>query len=234
MSQFEVLSTTASVTVLFAGDQPAARGPFLTEIATEFAQAFAFGSLGLQQAVRAQGQIGSWLAEKGQFKDGSKIILIDECRGSLTDLQVRTCDAETQIAERAMSDIWRTLCSLHSKRMTGPPASTDWRKLGNMAYESSATIRTTRSFPAFFPTAALLRDEVLERLRSSPMKQLDPMFRFAVEVPMTLGRRALTARVAFEPRHYSDDPGVLFTSSPLRSEHHLEMIEQIFNKTFTE
>lgn len=233
MSEFQVQSSTSTVSVLFAGDQPAAKGPFSPEIATEFAQNFQFGALGLQQSApaRGQGQIGGWLAEKGQHKEGSKIVLIDECRGNLGELQLRVSDSDTRTAEKALAEVWKTLCSLYTKRMAKPATTADIDKLGTTFYESTATVKIDREFLDFFPTARLLRDDVMERLKSGQVKSLDPVFRFVIEVPVTAGRRVFNARVSFEPRLPANDPSVLFTSSPLRSEQHHEVIRTILERS---
>jgi hypothetical protein len=130
-----------------------------------------------------------------------------------------------------MTEVWKSLSSLYTKRIKGPSVgSAEWQKLGTAVYESTATIKADREFSDFFPTAAILRDGVQERLPPAQMRSADPMFRFAVELPMTVGRRILSGRVIFEPRYSADNPHVFFTSSPLRSDQHLGLLELLFSK----
>lgn len=228
MSAFEILSSSAAVTALFAGDQPIARGPFLPEIGRPFAEEFQFGSLGLVPTV-AGAQAGMWQAENGQFKEGTHVALIENCRGSLTELSATVAEVDTRTAEKALREIWGTLGRLYRQNHSDAERAVNLDQLGTFAFESSATVKGNKSFAELFPLAEKIRAEVANNVEAPVKTFEEPMFRMGIDMPLLLGRRLVSRRVVFEPRYYVQDKDkVFFARAPIRS----EQLEQVLRKIF--
>jgi hypothetical protein len=213
MPLLETQRVVSQCFALFEGDQPDAAGPFYRDVAEKFGKQFDFAEIA--PGTRADGTI-VWVANHGR----SGAFRIERAQGSLSDLVVDVVGT-THDARAALNAVWEHLSSKAGQRQ---PLD----RLATICDQTTAVVVLDVDFTRFMPVAAALRDAAIQSLVDSVRPLRAPLFRFTIDIPVSISGRNVSRSVTFEPRATAS-PGrrVFYTQSPLPSEEHLKLIERI-------
>ncbi len=217
VNAFEVVSLQAAAGAKLTVDEPAVALGGTSSSAQDLVNRFSF------RAVQVlQGDPFSWMASFGEWKRGDRGLKIYNAMGGSRDLSVMV-DGDSAAAGDLLDAVWK---ALNQGRGGAPPKLED---RGLLYHLTTAVVRLPKAFTEFFPPARVLRDaarEALERAGLSP--PTDPAFRFSIDVTSAWSGLSVPLEVRFEPRvGTKSEDRVFFTSSPLRSEEHLALLERL-------
>ena len=217
------LTCTSQVSALFDVDEEVVLGALVENIAQPFAEAFR-----LSQVVGATQSDGTmiWVATVGEFRQGSAPIAINQISGNTNELSV-VVRGTSDDAVVALKEVWKTLSVLANRPVR------DLEAISTLVYVTTLTVELPLSFERIFPAAQVLRKSVLSRLGDQLVRNPDAVQpRFSIELPLTYGKRDVPRKLTFEPR-VTGKPGlhVFWTQSPLRSEEHVKLIEELLAQT---
>jgi hypothetical protein len=220
-------SLIAEVGIVLRGNHMAAALPLFLTHADELGNKFRFPAI---EQAQAEGQL-FWVARNGECRLSSERLLkIDSARGNAR-LLFAAVRGHTKDALDVLEEIWAQLSEM-AKRSPLPGA--DERlcrvsELGVQLLRTTAEVELPLSFEQLFPAAAFLRKEIEERLGSSNDDvRIHPVPRFSIALQREVGSIRADTRLTIEPRAgESAGSRIFFTSSPLDSNEHLRLLEDL-------
>jgi hypothetical protein len=221
----KVLQLLSELTVYFDGSQNAAGSPMYGGEA--LGKRFEFNEVSTIQ--RADG-IPCWIAKQGRHGEHR----IYQAHGNDIELSV-TLDltkAKREMAsvQTVLEEMWSYLWKTSEE---GAAPSIDG--LGTVLDGTLAVLETDESFEQIVPPARSMREAAVAHLGSSIVSSVAAsslVFRFSIDINITVGQRLMLRRVTLEPRTTSrPNVHVLFTQSPLPFDKHLIMVRSVLPKT---
>ncbi len=211
------LQTTASY--VFAADNARARAPFDQDVGVALAKEFFAADVVVQAGERPV-----WVARQGTCKFSEKRrIVCGSLIGSAHELTV-SAEGPTEDAKDVLNELWSKLGEVtgeSSVNMTDFP--------GVFVFGTTAIVRVPGGFDSAFPGINRVHECARAKLGKALVQRPD-VVQFRIDIPVEFAVRGLNVRRSFviEPRFTAlTDDHIFFTVSPLNSNDHIEMLEQL-------
>jgi hypothetical protein len=220
VSAVEVLRCTSGVQFVFKADQARGMVLFDPEYSVQFAKRF---NLSEPQIVEGN-PANLWQYARGVFRlsDKRKLVL-GPIVGNENELGVFV-EGTSEDALDLLREIWSVLSELAEEEL-----STLDESLGAVAYITTAVVRMPKTHRELFPGVELLARYTRQGLRD-PVIGVPGVEAFRVETRCTVPVGAISVERAtiIEPRFTAKaDDRIFFTQSPLRSDLHITMLEDL-------
>jgi hypothetical protein len=157
----------------------------------------------------------------------SPLINIGNAQGNDLYLAVNV-DGNSDVAERALGHVWKTLVRIAREDYPDayPDASDDIQSLGRREDATTAVVELPLTFNALFPSFARMCEAAQQHLGRDGV--VAPQPQVALTLQYMVGGALATGVITIAPRHgETPESRIVFSNSPLPSDVHLKMLEQI-------
>lgn len=220
MSNVTVIRCTSVAQFVFSVDQPRCGVVWDGEKREVFEKRF--GLLGLQ-VLEGNGMY-MWQYPKGLCKLGEQRKLqLGFVQGNENEIGVHV-EGTTEDAIDALREIWFAIGEIAEEKEVALDES-----LGTFAYSTTAVVQLSRTYRELFPGLELIARHTREGLGASLMGAPGvEQFRIESHVRSAVGALAVDRATIIEPRFTSKaEDRIFFTQSPLRSDLHKAMLEDL-------
>ncbi|MBK6465357.1 MAG: hypothetical protein IPF92_30785 [Myxococcales bacterium] len=215
--EIEVQSLRSMAGYVFAGDNRCLERPFLPGVGATLAKKFAAVNFSVN------GDLGLWSVREGQVVFGERSLRLHTLIGGANELAA-TVEGTTADARDVLREAWTHIVSLADEPMSELSSIP-----GADATSTVAVVRLPVLPEELFPPLTVLMARTRACLGTAMVEGPGQRpFSFTVPITVAIGGLNVQRDLRIEPRATARDTDrVYFTTSPLPSEDHLEMLRAV-------
>jgi hypothetical protein len=219
----EVVRLLSMAGYLFAADNQRTQRPFVPEIGTGLAKEF-----GAADFVVQPGERPNWFVRQGAIKFSDKRqITVSVIAGGAHELTA-TVEGSSEDARDVLLEAWSRMGELAGETEC---VFTDYP--GSHANMTTAIVRLPVTCTTLIPPLKIMSDYAKAKL-GGILLEVPGALSFRLSIPLSLAVRGMRVErhLVIEPRFTAlTDDRVYYTSSPLASDEHLEMLRLVVERT---